>query len=89
MALYLDYNATAPLRKEVLDVMVQAYTHIIGNADSRTHSYGTTAQTFVQEKRRQMASLLNIDPTELIFTSGSTESNNMAILGLAKWARET
>lgn len=89
MALYLDYNATAPLRKEVLDVMVQAYTHIIGNADSRTHSYGTTAQTFVQEKRRQMASLLNIDPTELIFTSGSTESNNMAILGLAKWAKET
>lgn len=88
MALYLDYNASAPLRKEVLDVMVDAYTNVIGNADSRTHSYGTYAQKFVQEKRRQIASVLNIDPADLIFTSGSTESNNMAILGIAKWAKE-
>ena len=88
MALYLDYNASAPLRKEVLDVMVDAYTHVIGNADSRTHSFGTTAQKFVQEKRQQIASVLNVDPTDLIFTSGSTESNNMAILGIAKWAKE-
>ena len=88
MALYLDYNASAPLRKEVLDIMVDAYTHVIGNADSRTHSFGTTAQKFVQEKRQQIASVLNVDPTDLIFTSGSTESNNMAILGIAKWAKE-
>ena len=88
MALYLDYNASAPLRKEVLDVMVDAYTHVIGNADSRTHSFGTTAQKFVQEKRQQIASVLNVDPTDLIFTSGSTESNNMAILGISKWAKE-
>ena len=88
MALYLDYNASAPLRKEVLDIMVDAYTHEIGNADSRTHSFGTTAQKFVQEKRQQIASVLNVDPTDLIFTSGSTESNNMAILGIAKWAKE-
>lgn len=88
MALYLDYNASAPLRKEVLDVMVDAYTHVIGNADSRTHSFGTTAQKIVQEKRQQIASVLNVDPTDLIFTSGSTESNNMAILGIAKWAKE-
>ena len=88
MALYLDYNASAPLRKEVLDVMVDAYTHVIGNADSRTHSFGTTAQKFVQEKRQQITSVLNVDPTDLIFTSGSTESNNMAILGIAKWAKE-
>lgn len=88
MALYLDYNASAPLRKEVLDVMVDAYTNVIGNADSRTHSYGTAAQKFVQEKRRQIASVLNIDPADLIFTSGSTESNNMAILGIVKWAKE-
>ncbi len=88
MALYLDYNASAPLRKEVLDVMVDAYTQVIGNADSRTHSFGTTAQKFVQEKRQQIASVLNVDPTDLIFTSGSTESNNMAILGMAKWAKE-
>lgn len=88
MALYLDYNASAPLRKEVLDVMVDAYTYVIGNADSRTHSFGTTAQKFVQEKRQQIASVLNVDPTDLIFTSGSTESNNMAILGIAKWAKE-
>lgn len=88
MALYLDYNASTPLRKEVLDTMVDAYTHVIGNADSRTHSFGTTAQKFVQEKRQQIASVLNVDPTDLIFTSGSTESNNMAILGIAKWAKE-
>lgn len=89
MALYLDYNASAPLRKEVLDAMIDAYTNVIGNADSRTHSFGTAAQKFVQEKRQQIASALNIDPTDLIFTSGSTESNNMAILGMAKWAKET
>lgn len=88
MALYLDYNASAPLRKEVLAVMIDAYTHVIGNADSRTHSFGTSAQKFVQERRQQIASVLNVDPTDLIFTSGSTESNNMAILGMAKWAKE-
>lgn len=88
MALYLDYNASTPLRREVLDVMVDAYTHVIGNADSRTHSFGTTAQKFVQEKRQQIASVLNVNPTDLIFTSGSSESNNMAILGIAKWAKE-
>ena len=87
MAIYLDYNASAPLRKEVLNVMIDAYTNIIGNADSRTHSYGTTAQKYVLEKRQQIASVLNIDPTELIFTSGSTESNNMAILGISRWAK--
>lgn len=88
MPLYLDYNASAPLRKEVLDVMVDAYTHVIGNADSRTHRFGTTAQKFVQEKRRQIAAVLHVEPDDLLFTSGSTESNNMAILGIAPWAKE-
>lgn len=87
MSVYLDYNASAPLRKEVLAEMIYAYTHVIGNANSRTHSFGTTAQKYVQGSRSQMAEILGIDSTDLFFTSGSTESNNMAILGIAPWAK--
>lgn len=87
MALYLDYNASAPVRKEVLDAMIYAYTNVIGNANSRTHIFGANAQKYVKTCRAQIASVLGINPTELVFTSGSTESNNMAVFGIAKWAK--
>ena len=87
MSLYLDYNASAPVLKEVLEAMIYAYTHVTGNADSRTHNFGTNAQKYVQDCRTQIASILGIDAAELLFTSGSTESNNMAVLGMANWAR--
>ena len=58
MSLYLDYNASAPVLKEVLEAMIYAYTHVTGNADSRTHNFGTNAQKYVQDCRTQIASIL-------------------------------
>lgn len=89
MPLYLDYNASAPILPEVLDTMIDAYKNTPGNADSRTHIYGTNAQKHVNTSRMSIANILNIDPSELIFTSGSTESNNTVILGLQEYAKET
>lgn len=87
MSLYLDYNASAPVLPEVLDVMIATYKNTPGNADSRTHIYGTNAGKLVQESRKQIAEILNVDPTEIFFTSGATESNNTAILGIEEYAR--
>ena len=89
MSLYLDYNASAPILPEVLDTMIEAYKNTPGNADSRTHIYGTNAQKLVNESRASIASVLDIDPSELIFTSGSTESNNTIILGIQEYAEQT
>ena len=61
MSLYLDYNASAPILPEVLDTMIEAYKNTPGNADSRTHIYGTNAQKLVNESRASIASVLGID----------------------------
>lgn len=87
--IYLDYNATAPIKKEALDRMVEIYTNHPGNADSRTHEYGTAAKQIVSGCRTSLSSILGVSDTELVFTSGSTESNNMAILGLYDHAMKT
>lgn len=79
MSLYLDYNASSPILPDVLQTMVDIYKNVPGNADSRTHIYGTTAGKLVQNCRKTIASVLNVDPTEVIFTAGSTESNNSNI----------
>ena len=89
MSLYLDYNASAPILPEVLDTMIEAYKNTPGNADSRTHIYGTNAQKLVNESRASIASVLGVDPSEIIFTSGSTESNNTVILGIQEYAEQT
>ena len=89
MAVYLDYNASAPIDERVLAKMIEVYRENYGNADSRTHVFGTTAKELVITCRRAIATILGIDSTDLVFTSGSTESNNMAILGLLDYARET
>lgn len=86
MAVYLDYNASAPIDPRVLDHMVEVYRTHFGNADSRTHTFGTEAKELVNQGRRTIAELLGVDSTDLFFTSGSTESNNMAILGLLEYA---
>lgn len=88
MSLYLDYNASAPILSEVLETMIDAYKNTPGNADSRTHIFGTNAQKLVNESRSSIASVLGIDPSELIFTSGSTESNNTVILGIQDYAEQ-
>lgn len=88
MSLYLDYNASAPIDERVLDTMVDVYKNHIGNADSRTHGYGEDTRKIVENARRQVASLLGIQPNEVFFTSGSTESNNIAIQGLKEYAEK-
>ena len=89
MSVYLDYNASAPILPEVLETMIDVYRNTPGNADSRTHIYGTNAGKLVQNCRNTIASILNIDSSELIFTSGSTESNNTCILGIEEYALKT
>ena len=89
MSIYLDYNASAPIASAVLQVMVDVYQNRSGNADSRTHSYGDEARAVVETARKQVASLLGISPSEVFFTSGATESSNIAIQGLEEYARRS
>ena len=89
MAIYLDYCASTPLDERVLQVMIDVYRNYPGNADSRTHIFGTKAKELVLKSRKEIAGLLDVDPTEVLFTSGATESDNMAILGLEEYGRET
>lgn len=89
MSVYLDYNASAPILTEVLDVMIDTYKNVPGNADSRTHLFGTKAQKVVQTSRNTIADVLGVDQSEVIFTSGSTESNNTVILGIEEHAELT
>ena len=87
MTVYLDYNASSPVDERVLERMIEVYRLHFGNADSRTHVFGTDAKEIVSTSRKSIASILGVDSTDLFFTSGSTESNNMAILGLLEYAQ--
>lgn len=89
MSVYLDYNASAPIDERVLEVMINTYRNNYGNADSRTHMYGENARIVVENARKQVASLLAVSPEEVFFTSGATESNNIAIQGLSEYAEKT
>lgn len=89
MSVYLDYNASAPLDPRVLDTMIAVYKGSIGNADSRTHSHGEKAREIVEHSRAQVASLLGVTSGEIFFTSGSTESSNIAIRGLEEYSEKT
>ncbi|PWE34117.1 cysteine desulfurase DndA [Maritimibacter sp. 55A14] len=80
---YLDCNATAPIAPAVRDAVARWMTDELGNAGSRTHEYGLRAKRAVQEARCQVAAVVEAKTDEVIFTSGATESNNTAILGLA------
>jgi len=85
--IYLDCNATSPLEPAVADLISRYFTEELGNAASRTHVYGLEAKQAVQNARQQIARVVNAETEELIFTSGATESNNIAILGLADFGR--
>ncbi|MBR3015572.1 MAG: cysteine desulfurase [Clostridia bacterium] len=89
MSLYLDYNASTPVDPRVLDVMVDVYKNHYGNPDSRTHGFGDDAHSIVELSRKQVASLFAVMPSEVFFTSGSTESNNIAVQGLEQYARQS
>lgn len=82
LPVYLDYNATTPVDPRVLESMLPWFTEQFGNAASRTHLYGWTAEEAVATARKQIAKLLNVTPKEVIFTSGATEANNLAIKGV-------
>lgn len=83
--IYLDYNASAPIAKEVLETVVQVMSTQVGNADSRTHEYGADSMALVQKARQSVARLFKVNPDQVIFTSGATESNNLAIQGLREY----
>ncbi len=89
MSIYLDYNATTPIDQRVLDTMIDVYKNKIGNADSRTHDFGDQARGVVENARAQVSKLLNVNTDEVFFTSGATESNNIAIQGLKAYAEQT
>lgn len=86
---YLDCNATTPLDPQVRDVLVHYLTDEFGNEGSRTHEYGARAKQAVQRARDQVGAVAGVKRDEVIFTSGATESNNLAILGLREAGHAT
>ena len=87
--LYLDYNATTPLDPRVFEAMKPWFLDEPGNAGSRTHEHGKRAKDAVETARSQVAAILDAKPEEIVFTSGATESNNIALLGLARHGEES
>lgn len=82
MTVYLDYNATTPVDPRVADAVMEAMTQHFGNAGSRSHVFGQRAKEAVRAARKRVGDVVDADPDEVIFTSGATEANNLAILGL-------
>ncbi|XP_028261075.1 cysteine desulfurase [Parambassis ranga] len=83
--LYMDFQATTPMDPRVLDAMLPFQVNYYGNPHSRTHAYGWESESAMETARKQVADLIGADPREIIFTSGATESNNMAIKGVARF----
>ena len=79
--IYLDYSSTTPIDPRVAEKMIPFITEHFGNPASRSHSFGWTAEKAVEEAREEVAKLVNADPREIVWTSGATESNNLAIKG--------
>ena len=88
MPIYMDYSATTPTDPRVAQKMIPYITEHFGNPASRSHPYGWEAEEAVEEARAQVAALVNADPREIVFTSGATESNNLALKGIAEFYQD-
>jgi cysteine desulfurase len=86
--IYLDYQSTTPCDPRVTEKMMPFLSEIFGNAHSRTHYHGWQAEQAIEKARKQVANIINASPKEIIFTSGATESNNLAIKGVAEFYRD-
>ncbi|HVH77292.1 MAG TPA: aminotransferase class V-fold PLP-dependent enzyme [Stellaceae bacterium] len=88
LPIYLDNQSSTPLDPRVLEAMLPYFTEHFGNPHSESHIYGKNAAAAVERARAEVAALVGADPREIVFTSGATESNNLAIKGVAHFARE-
>jgi cysteine desulfurase len=85
LPIYMDYSATTPVDPRVVDKMIPYLREQFGNPASRSHAYGWDAERAVEQAREQVAALVNCDPREIVWTSGATESDNLAIKGAAQF----
>jgi len=87
MPIYLDNQASTPLDPRVLEAMLPYFTEQFGNPSSTSHAYGSIAAEAIEQARSELAALIHADPREIVFTSGATEANNLAVKGVAHFAR--